>query len=37
MKKASLTLLFYLTVLSLKAQEVHGRYEPYMDQEDITL
>jgi hypothetical protein len=36
MKKASLTLLFYLTVLSLKAQEVHGRYEPYMDDEDIA-
>jgi len=36
MKKASLTLLFYLTVLSLKAQEVRGRYEPYMDDEDIA-
>jgi hypothetical protein len=37
MKKASLSLLFYLSVLNLKAQEVRGRYEPYMDDEDITL
>jgi hypothetical protein len=36
MKKASLSLLFYLSVLSLKAQEVHGRYEPYMDDENIA-
>lgn len=36
MKKASLSLLFYFSVLSLKAQEVHGRYEPYMDDEDIA-
>jgi hypothetical protein len=37
MKKASLSLLFYLSVLNLKEQEVRGRYEPYMDDEDITL
>lgn len=36
MKKASFSLLFYLSVLSLRAQEVHGRYEDYMDEEDIA-
>jgi len=36
MKKAILSLLFYLSVLSLKAQEVRGRYEPDMDDEDLA-
>jgi len=36
MKKALLTLVFYLTVVSLKAQEAHGRYEPYIDDDDIA-
>jgi len=36
MKKAILSILFYLSVLSLKAQEVHGRYEPDMDEEDLA-
>jgi hypothetical protein len=36
MKKALLSLLFYLSVLSLKAQEVRGRYEPDMDEEEVA-
>lgn len=36
MKKATLSLLFYLSILRLKAQEVNGRYEPYIDDEDLA-
>jgi hypothetical protein len=37
MKKALLSLLFYLSVLNLKAQASRGRYKPFVDDENITL